>query len=311
MRLLFITSNRLGDAILSTGVLAHLLCQNPDAHVTVVCGKVPAPLFRAVPGIAEIIPVEKEKFATHWLAPFWHLLGRRWDLMVDLRNVGIMRLLPARAKLFGKEHKGTRHRLEDFAALVGTPDNVPTPTIWLDSEAVETAIRLIPDGGPVIALSPVTGPKRKRWRADRYAAVMGALTASSGAMAGARIAVFGAPSERELAEQVIKLLPSNRTLDLVGATDPLEAAAALGRCSLFVGADSGLMHLAAAMDVATLGIFGEHGVPQVYRPWGGHTAYVHRRNPDWDVSDRPTAMDGISANEVIEAAEELIKRAPE
>ncbi len=310
MQLLFITSNRLGDAILSTGVLAHFLCQHPGAHVTVVCGKVPAPLFRALPGIAEIIAVEKAKFSTHWLSPFAHLFGKHWDLMIDLRQVGIMRLLPARAKLLGKDTKGTRHRVEDLAELLGgTARKVPTPTIWLDSEAVQTAKRLIPDGAPVIALGPTTGPKRKLWRPERYATVMGALTAPSGVMPGARIAVFGAPNERARADEVLRLLPSDRTLDLVGATDPLEAAAALGRCSLYVGADSGLMHLAAAMEVPTLGLFGEHGVPQIYRPWGVHTAFVHRRNPDWDVNNKPTAMDGIEANEVIQAAEELVRRA--
>jgi len=308
MRLLFITSNQLGDAILSTGVLAHYLCEYPGADVTVVCGKVPAPLFRAMPGIAEIIPVEKQKYATHWLEAFGHLFGRRWDLMVDLRLVALMKLLPAKRRVFGKEASRTKHRLEDFADLLDTPGHVPSPTIWLDREVVEKARTLIPDGGPVIGVGPVTGPLRKIWRPERYAAVLGALIAYSGIAPGARIAVFGAPNERERAEDVIKLLSSDHVIDLVGATDPLEAAAALGRCSLYLGADSGLMHLAAAMDIPTVGLFGEDGVPQVYRPWGAKTAYVHRRNPDLVADDKPSAMDSISVDEVLKVCETLLQR---
>jgi lipopolysaccharide export system permease protein len=308
MRLLFITSNRLGDAILSTGVLAHYLRAYPGCEVSVICGPIPAPLFRAVPGISEVIAVEKQKFALHWLMPFAHLLGRRWDVMVDLRNVAIMRLLPARTRVFGDVASGKRHRLEDFAELVGTPGDVPAPTLWLDEAANAKAAALIPDGAPVIAVAPVTGPMRKLWRPERYAAVLDALMAPAGRMPDARVAVFAAPNEADRANELIKLLPAGRTLDLVGATDPLEAAAAIGRCAFFLGVDSGLMHAAAAMNVPIVGLFGEHGVPQIYRPWGRFTAYVHRRNPHWNPDDKPSAMDAILVEEVIKVCEALIER---
>lgn len=309
MRLLFITSNRLGDAILSTGVLAHFIRTYPGAEVTVVCGRIPAALFRAVPGLKEIIAVEKEPLALHWLKPYARLMGKRWDVLVDLRNVGIMNLMPARQRFTGPPVNGKRHRLLDFAEMLGAPDVVPTPHMWLDDAAKAKAEELVPEGGPVIAVAPVTGPKRKLWRPERYAAVIDALTTAAGPFPHARIAVFAAPNERSRAEELVKLLPTGRTLDLIGATDPLEAAAAIGRCSFFLGVDSGLMHAAAAMGVPTVGLFGEHGVPQVYRPWGSQTAYVHRRNPAYDVNDKPTGMDGISVEEVIKTCEALAERA--
>ena len=83
------------------------------------------------------------------------------------------------------------------------------PTIWIDSEAAATAKRLIPEGTPVLAMAPTTRRDVKLWRADRYAAVAGALTAASGPMPDARIAVFAAPNEREAADRVLKLLPSD------------------------------------------------------------------------------------------------------
>jgi ADP-heptose:LPS heptosyltransferase len=149
---------------------------------------------------------------------------------------------------------------------------------------------------------------RKLWRPERYAAVLDALTTAAGPFPHARVAVFAAPDERDRAEGLVKLLPAGHTLDLIGKTDPLEAAAAIGRCALFLGVDSGLMHAAAAMGVPTVGLFGEHGQPQVYRPWGERTAYVHRRNPAYDVNDKPTGMDGISVDEVINTCEALAAR---
>jgi lipopolysaccharide export system permease protein len=308
MKILFITSNRLGDAILSTGVLARILRDAPGAEVTVLSGSLPAPMFRAVPGLSALLTVEKQRFALHWLRPYFKLLGQRWDVMVDLRNVAIMRALPAHRRIFGRAVSGKRHRLADYAELFGPGSEIPAPMIWLDDAAKETAACLIPEGPPVIAVAPVTGPLRKLWRPERYAAVLTALTAPTGAMPGARIAVFAAPNEAAHAEAITKRLPKGRTLDLVGRTDPLEAAAALGRCAFFLGVDSGLMHAAAAMGVPAVGLFGEHGVPQVYRPWGANTAYVHRRNPEWDLDDKPSAMDGISVDEVTATCEALIER---
>ena len=51
--ILFITGTRIGDAILSSGLLAHLVETHPDARFTVACGAPAAPLFRAAPRLVE------------------------------------------------------------------------------------------------------------------------------------------------------------------------------------------------------------------------------------------------------------------
>ena len=51
MRILFITSTRIGDAILSTGLLNHLIVQQPNAKITIACGGAAATLFKEVPGL--------------------------------------------------------------------------------------------------------------------------------------------------------------------------------------------------------------------------------------------------------------------
>lgn len=62
MKILFVTATRIGDAALSSGMLAHLLGQHPGARVTVVCGAPAAPLFEAVPGLDRLRVIEKRSF---------------------------------------------------------------------------------------------------------------------------------------------------------------------------------------------------------------------------------------------------------
>jgi lipopolysaccharide export system permease protein len=57
MRILFITSTRIGDAVLSTGVLGHLIDRHPEARTTVVCGPAPASLFEALPNLERVIAI--------------------------------------------------------------------------------------------------------------------------------------------------------------------------------------------------------------------------------------------------------------
>ena len=57
--LLFITATRVGDAVLSTGVLNHFIEMNPGMRVTLACGPAAAPLFEAVPGLERLVVLEK------------------------------------------------------------------------------------------------------------------------------------------------------------------------------------------------------------------------------------------------------------
>ena len=54
-RILFITATRIGDAIMNMGVLDHLIASHPDARITVGCGPLAAPLFRAIPEVERVI----------------------------------------------------------------------------------------------------------------------------------------------------------------------------------------------------------------------------------------------------------------
>ena len=154
MRILFISSTRVGDAILSTGLLDRLIGENPGASITIACGPAAAPLFEAVPGLERIIVLDKMVLSLHWLM-LWALCGRHvWDILVDLRNSAMFFLLPAR-----KRHKLTRsrqpeHRVTQLARTLGLADNPPPPRLWLADKHVDEARRLVPDGPPVLAVGP-------------------------------------------------------------------------------------------------------------------------------------------------------------
>ena len=67
MKLLFVTSTRLGDAIISTGILNQLIEDNPNLRITIACGPAAAPIFEEVPNLERIIVLDKMLFSLHWL----------------------------------------------------------------------------------------------------------------------------------------------------------------------------------------------------------------------------------------------------
>jgi heptosyltransferase-3 len=101
----------------------------------------------------------------------------------------------------------------------------------------------------------------------------------------------------------------------VGRVDLLTAAACLGRTGFFIGNDSGLMHLAAAVGTPTLGLFGPSR-DERYRPWGPRAAVVRTPEsyeelmggPEFDAANCGCLMTGLSIEAVIAAAAALKAR---
>jgi heptosyltransferase II len=91
----------------------------------------------------------------------------------------------------------------------------------------------------------------KRWLSDRYAAVADLLAAKY----DARIVIFGAPSERRIADEVSQMM-THKALVMAGETSLGQLMGLLKECRLLITNDSGPMHLAAALDVPQVAIFG-------------------------------------------------------
>lgn len=319
MRILFITSNRLGDAVLSTGLLAHLVDRHPDARLTVACGPLPAPLFRAVPGLERLIAMPKRSFARHWIDLWLDCVRVRWDLVVDLRNSAVGRLVPAARRVF-HARAPELHKVQEIGQVLELSPP-PDPRLWIDAAAEAEADRLLPAGtlagvGPFLAIGPTANWPGKEWPAERFAELAERITGAGGALEGARVAVLAAGPERERARPLLDAL-GDRAIDLTGRTDPLTAAACIRRAALYVGNDSGLMHIAAAAGTPTLGLFGP-GFPETYGPWGPRARTVVSTVPRAELLARQKAdpkasglMDGIAVAAVEQAARELIGQAPQ
>ena len=316
-RILFITSNRLGDAVLSTGILNHLWQHEPDAKVTIACGHLPSSLFAGYPLLDDLIPFRKEKHSLHWIKLWRKVAGTRWDAVIDLRNSALSRLVIARRRyIYGPHIDQTRHKVEQAAETMRL-GAVPDPRLWFTPEQEGRAAELIPAGGPVLAVGPTANWAGKTWPAENFITLIAALTAPDGILPHARVAVFAAPGEEEAACQVLNTVPEDRRLDIIAKGNPGEVAAALSRCDLYIGNDSGLMHAAAAGSVPTFGLFGPSW-PHLYGPWGAHTAYIATEKnfdelinfPGYDVKTVGSLMTSLGVDSVREKIEKFWQALP-
>ncbi len=316
MRTLFITSNRLGDAVLSTAVLARLLDAHPEARVTVACGPVAAALFEGVPQVERVIRWRKEKGGRHWWTLWRQVAGTRWNRVIDMRGSALAWTLLAGKRAIYRTRRGDDHRLTQMAAALGLAPPL-MPRLWLTEADRAAASELLGDDTrPLLAVAPTANWPPKAWPAGRFADLIGRLTGEGGPLEGARVLVAGGPGERELAAPVLAAVSADRLVDLVDRAPLMTLAAAFERCRLVVANDSGLMHLSAAAGAPTLGLFGPSRDAN-YAPAGPVTAWVRASESagallarSEEVGRMPGAlMTGLSVDAVETAALDLLNRA--
>ena len=310
MKILFVTATRIGDAVLSSGLIAHFATKYPGVRITVACGAPAAPLFEAAPGVARVIVVSKQRFHLHWLRLWLLTAFAWWDLVVDLRGSALPWFLPARRRVRTKYKDGNVHRVAELGTMMKI-DPPPAPEVWPSAGARAEAAEIVTDGGPVLAVGPAANWGAKQWPAERFAELVRRATAPDGILPGARVAVLAAEAERASVAPVLAALPAAQTIDLVGRQLAV-AAAALARATIFVGNDSGLMHVAAAAGTPTLGLFGP-SPERRYGPWGAHCAVVRTAEsyeelchaPDFDHLSQETLMGSLSVDMAYEGLAKL------
>lgn len=298
MRILFVTSSRIGDAVIASGALEHFRARYPQARITVACGTIAAPLFMRLPGLERIIAFEKRRFDLHWVDLWRQTAFRPWDIVLDTRGSGLSLFLPAKRRLMVRGGRRPGARWRQIAASLGI-EPAPFPVVWTGAQERARALALLPPGSPIVGLGPSANWDGKIWPADRFIALYQALAAER--LAGARVAVFAGPGEAERgrAAPVLAALPG--AIDLVGRLALPEVAACMERLALFVGNDSGLMHVAAAAGAPTLGLFGRSRAEE-YAPAGPRAAAAIAPGP---AGEAPMA--GLSVAAALEAAEHLLR----
>lgn len=315
MRILFVTSTRIGDAVLSSGLLGHLVQTHPEARLTIACGPVAAPLFEAVPGLERLIILEKQPFSGHWLALIGRTVGTFWDLVVDLRGSAATMALARKRRFAYYTDRGPVHRLIRLAAVLGLKEPA-MPELWTRPSHEEAAQALTAGSGPILALGPTANWPCKEWPVTSFIDLARRLTAEDGPLPAARIMVLGAPGERGTAKPLLDAFPPDRVIEVFEGVSLLTAYACLKHADLYVGNDSGLMHMAAAAGAPTLGLFGPTQDLH-YAPFGPHCAVVRTpesydeliaRLPQMETLE--TLMGGLTVEAVETAARDLLARRP-
>jgi len=163
--------------------------------------------------------------------------------------------------------------------------------------------------GPLIALAPgeSTGQPHKSWSTAGFREVAAALARQD----HARLLMVGSEKDRMLGHEIVTILGRRTGANLAGRTTPSQLAAVLARCDLLIGIDSGPMHVAAAMGVPVVALFGPTD-PERTGPMGeGHEILFHQQ-PCWPCMtptcvDRP-CMERITVEQVLAAARRVMAR---
>lgn len=301
-QILFIAPPDLGETVLATGALAHVL--GAADTLTVLAGPEAAALFRAAPTPAVSIP---ERGNVIW-ALAATIAGKRFDVALDARGGWLGDLAPATRKIRITPAAVLRHRVEDWRDALGA-SRALAPVIWLDAPARDAAKHVGGDG-QVLVLAPGGVSEAKRWPTERFAAVARRL--ATGPLAGASVLVVSAAArDGEVARDIVSSLAADGVAarDVGAALDLLGAAALMERATLVIGNDNALTHIAASMGAPTLAIFGPTD-ERVRAPYGPRVRTLRGRGLEAlsaaSALDVGGAMEDVSIDAVESAAVDLL-----
>lgn len=313
MNILFITHSRLGDAVLSTCILNRLHQDYPQARFTIATGPIAAQLFETVPNLERLIVIKKQHYDLHWLLLWIKCCFHRWDMVIDCRGSALSYLLWAKKRYCHYPDDAKRiHRVQRYAALIHSSKITP-PHIWLTDSILKKAEAINVGKGTVIAIAPAANWRAKTWRATYFTDLIQKIRAPNGPFPNATIALLAASHERHSIQEIMDTIPSNHLIDLIGTQDLLTIAACIKNATLFIGNDSGLMHLSAAMGTPTIGLFGPTE-KEKYAPFGSHCTVVSAPQsprelmsaPDFHHLTSDTLMDSITVEQVLSAVSKMV-----
>lgn len=340
-RILVRTPNWLGDAVMSLPALRALRLRFPGAHIAVHARPSVADLYaregfasevllcHARPSLwdwrgrrqaaaelaarnfdaALLLPNSFDSALLVWMARIPRRIGYRRDLRGPLLTDPVPP--PRRGEIPPHQQHYYLELIKRAALAAQRPAN---GVILLDriEEARQAGLRRWRERGvesAVIGVSPGAAfGGAKRWPAERFAEAAARLAK----LTGWTVAIFGSARERPLGETVERMVAGRgvRALNLAGATSLAEFIELAAACRLFLTNDSGAMHVASALGVPTVAVFGATD-PEATGPAGPSVRVV--REP---VSCSPCllrecpidhrCMRAVSAERVVRGALELI-----
>jgi heptosyltransferase-2 len=259
-------TNWVGDAVMSLPALRAIRERFPTARIAILAKPWVADLYGRESFIDEIVLYSGQ---SPWRTGH-ELRAQRFDCAILLQNafeaawIAWLARIPTR---IGYKRDG-RQLLLTRAVDVPKPGEIPRHERFYYLELLRRAglihslpaceaIRLNPGTSPhrkrVIGVSPGAAyGTAKRWLPERFAEAAGELAR----IRGASIALFGSKTERDLCEKVAQLLNGHQVTNFAGQTTLAQFIDLAAGCELFLTNDSGSMHIASALGVPTVAIFG-------------------------------------------------------
>lgn len=284
MKILVRATNWIGDAIMSIPALRAIREKWPEAEITMLARPWVAEIYRGQEFVDRVIaltarsgnPIAIEQAAES-------LRAEQFDCAVLLQNafsaawlvwraripqrIGYARngrsILLTKAIAVPKHGEIAAHEAYYYLTLLqraGWLESIPKVeqiALRLTAEASQAAEKRLQDAGLLagkkrVAVAPGAAyGSAKCWPAERFAAVADGLVDDF----GAGVVLFGSKSEIDICRQITKSM-RHRPVNLAGQTSTSELPALFSRCHLFVGNDSGAMHVAAAVGVPVVAVFG-------------------------------------------------------
>jgi len=328
-------TNWIGDAILTIPAIEAIRATYPQAHIAVLAKSWVADIYRLFSSINEVIIYENKYDNILGVFRLAQLLKKRkFDLAILLQNaieaaiISCAAGIPLRAgyNTDGRgillTHRVQRSReinklhqidyyLEMVKALgcVSVNKELHLETKINRHDAQSILQKYIPDQQKgIIGIAPgATYGPAKRWSPARFAAVADKIADTY----GCQIILLGGKSDGDTAEEV-RSLAKNSLLNLAGKTNLKEAVYLISQCRLFLSNDSGLMHIAGALNIPTIAIFGSTN-PATTSPAGNQSIIVRH-----EVSCSPClketcptdfrCMELVSVEDVWKIAQEILRR---
>ena len=293
MKILLLKPDAIGDDVLITPVITALKNKYPDSELVVMAEERALPIFENHPKVGRVIRdylYKKER-------SFWSILKEikkeKFDLVINYRDEGNYALLtllsgaPLRVGdkskiLFGWIYnKGvflpwkklwSTHQVIINLLLLGklsiTEKNIDTE-IYTNQIAKEKIEHLLKDKGItekdlLIGIHPGTGSGNKAYYPEGYAKGAEELIKKT----SAKIILLGGGEKDEKLGQIITEKCSLPIINLIGKTDILELIALIKKLKIYIGVDSGPMHIASALKVPIAFISPSKSIkPERWGPW--------------------------------------------
>ena len=298
--ILVIKLRYIGDVLLATPVLRALRERFPDARLAMAVLRGTEDVLKGNPDLTEVLVVERGGLAEQ-LRFLQSVRRQRFYCVIYLtdgdRSAILSRFSGAPVRIgLNEEHRwrgllhttvvqsrpDVRHRLErDLEAVrpLGIEPKAGPLVLRIPPQDEAAAAGLLDDiageklsagATPLVMLQPGARYCFKAWPAERFTELAGRLAGKY----GCRILVGGDAKERGLAE-TIQANTRAAVVPLAGRLTLLHYAAVLKRCSLFIGNDNGPMHMAAALGVPVVALFGPSN-PAEWGPRGGRTEVLYK-----------------------------------